>query len=257
MSKMFIYQKDSTLVSHQLDDVERVDPREFIKNVYVDSAITKLKAILEIEHPEWFIPGYEKETLALIMKQVAPLWNELYNDIQGQPLPSNLLQLIKADRKRDQEKLLKGQTLTLNVLLKLYIVAFEQFGFTFSQYRGEKFHKEVNKDDLPLFIHLKDDNLVEKIGDTPLTDGQLKNVVSYRKVVIARFLDHPDGSWHCFINTYAAMSGKESAHPQAHFHYLSDKFGFSREAVVNQIKAGEYPTTSVHIDILDAGYQVP
>ena len=106
-------------------------------------------------------------------------------------------------------------------------------------------------------IHLKEDNSVEKIGDTSLTEGQLKNVVSYRKVVIGRFLDHPDGSWHCLINTYAAMGGKESAHPQAHFHYLSDKFGFTREEVVKKIKTGEYPSTSIHIDILDAGHQEP
>ncbi len=52
--------------------------------------------------------------------------------------------------------------------------------------------------------------------------------------------------------------GKESwKDGQAHFHYISSKFGITREELLSKFESGKYPSSSVHIDILEYGAQSP
>lgn len=84
-----------------------------------------------------------------------------------------------------------------------------------------------------------------------MSDGQLKHAIKFRKVIVAKVLDKGD-EWHCFYLTFKSIAGEESwKNGQPHYHYLSDKWGISREELVRQIKSDKYPSTSVHIDLLD------
>ena len=87
------------------------------------------------------------------------------------------------------------------------------------------------------------------IGETTLKEGELKNVILHRKKIVANFLDKGN-EWHCFYLTFKALAGKETWNKgQPHCHYLSDKFGVSREEVIQGIKTGNIPSTPVHIGI--------
>ena len=152
----------------------------------------------------------------------------------------------------EQEKLLKRQTLTIEQLMSFIFLAYEDYGFTLSEYTGENHRKGIDESDLPTLIHVKE-NGVDKAGETSMTDGQLKNVVESRKVIVSKILDK-DGEWHCFFLTFNSIAGKESwKGGQAHFHYSSDKYGITRKDAVEQLKSKKYPTTSVHIAL--KGYE--
>lgn len=106
---------------------------------------------------------------------------------------------------------------------------------------------------MPKLVEIKDDK-VSKVGNTTLTDGQLKQAVDHRKVVVAKFIDKED-EWHCIFLTYDSIRGKESwKGGQPHYHYISDKFGIPRAEVLNQLKSRIYNLGSLpHIDLV--GYR--
>ncbi|RYD53439.1 MAG: hypothetical protein EOP52_04715 [Sphingobacteriales bacterium] len=80
---------------------------------------------------------------------------------------------------------------------------------------------------MPLLVEARG-NYINKVGDTDLTDGQLRQAIDHRKVIVAKFFDNGD-QWHCLFFTYESLGGKESWNDgQPHYHYIYDKFGLSR-----------------------------
>lgn len=145
---------------------------------------------------------------------------------------------------------MRGQSISPFQLAAYIFRAWTEFGFSFSSYRADHHHKGLNEDELPQLIHLDGDK-VKTSGETKLTEGQLKNVINHRKVTISKFLDKDD-TWHCFFITYNSIGGKEKWQGgQPHYHYISDKWGFSRAEAVGRLKSINYPPTSVHIALTD------
>ena len=93
-----------------------------------------------------------------------------------------------------------------------------------------------------------------KSGNNSLSiQGQ---VIEQRKVIVAKFFDR-GSEWHCLFLTFNSLAGKENwKGGQPHLHYISDKYGLTREEAVNRFKSNNYPSTSVHIDLLGYGNQV-
>jgi hypothetical protein len=165
-------------------------------------------------------------------------------------VPPNLISLLNSQSKKEQERLLRGQSLSPYQLSAYLFRAWSEFGFSFSNYTGEHHHKGVDESTLPSLIVVGDDQKVRTAGETTLTEGQLKNVVNYRKVTVTKFLDKGE-NWHCFFTVYKSLRGEESwKDGQPHFHYISDKWGISREEAVKQLKSEKYPSTNIHIDLL-------
>jgi len=162
-----------------------------------------------------------------------------------------LLNYLEGESKKDaQIKLLKKQTFTSDQLIAFLFRAYLEYGFSFSQYTSENLHKGLDKSKLPRLIHL-DGKEVKTVGPTTLSRGQLRQVVVQRKVIIAKFLDKGN-QWHCFFGTLNSIGGKESWNDcQSHLHYISDKWEIPRDGVVTKIKGGIYPSTPVHIGLLD------
>lgn len=102
----------------------------------------------------------------------------------------------------------------------------------------------------------KEDGEIQKFGKTELTDGQLKQALEQRSVKIAKILEK-DGEWHCFFITYNSIRGKENwRNSKPHFHYISNYFGISKKAVVEQIKSKKYKLGNLpHIALDDYGIQ--
>ncbi len=182
------------------------------------------------------------------------MWYEFYNKIIKTEIPHNLLDLLLAKKKNEQKCLLKRVPLTADIILAFILKAYKDYGFLFSEYRSETFPKSIDSTQMP-FAYSFENGKVNKYGETSLSDGKLKQAIKQRKVIVAKFLD--DGTnWHCFIVTYKSLRGEETwKNGQPHYHYVSNKFNLTKEEVIQQIKSGEYPDTSVHIELLDYGAQ--
>ena len=190
-----------------------------------------------------------------LYERASKKYEKWYKSIRSTDIPQNFIKLLSAESKNEQEKLLKRQTLTVEQLMAFIFIAYEDYGFTLSEYVGKNHRKGINESDLPTLIHVNDDKSIKKVGETTMTDGQLKNVIESRKVVVSKFLDKDD-EWHCFFLTFNSIAGRENwKGGQAHFHYISDKYLISREDAVKQLKSKRYPKTSVHIALKGYGNQ--
>ncbi len=233
-------------------DVEYVDPIKYYGDRTIQTRTIIYKKMLALKSPDFPIPIVEK----VANRNATDEWEEQLNKILATKVPDNLFKLLKCDSKKEQVRLLKGLQLTPEILISFFFVAYKAYGFKFSQYKSEHFPKAIDKSDLPkLAILERTTGEVKKVGNTSLTDGQIKQAIEQRKVIVAKFLD--DGSnWHAFFITFKSIGGEESwKNGQPHYHYISDKFGISREEAVKQFKSDKYPTTSVHIELLDYGTQ--
>ncbi len=82
----------------------------------------------------------EKELTATsseIFKSAHLHWLKLKSDFQKIKTPNNLMQLLKTNKKKDQEKLLDGFFLSLETLTSFIFTAYHEFGYTLSQYISE------------------------------------------------------------------------------------------------------------------------
>ena len=154
---------------------------------------------------------------------------------------------MKGNIKRIGLVLLTLLTLSLGTL----VVNAETKGYTFSEYHYQATPPNVDTEKLPQMIEVKEDGKVRSIGNKGLSDGQMKAVVEQTKKIVAKVLDKGD-EWHCFYLTFRGIAGKEQGEQgqRPHVHYISDKFGISREDLVKSTKAGNCPTSSIHIGIL-------
>lgn len=232
------------------DDFEFVNPIEYYKKNRIASMMTMDRDILIMNNPPFPISHCDE----YLYERANKKYEDWYKSIRETEVPPNFIKLLTAESKNEQEKLLKRQTLTVQQLMAFIFLSYEDFGFTLSEYTGENHRKGIDEIDLPTLIRVTEDG-VDKAGETPMTDGQLKNVVESRKVIVSKILDK-NGVWHCFFLTFNSIAGKESwKGGQAHFHYISDKFGITREEAVKQLKSKKYPATSVHIALKGYGNQ--
>jgi hypothetical protein len=239
-----------TIVGH--DDFELQDPLLHYKTAFLRSGFQMRKDLVDLKK----LPFPEHIMNKVILDAVIKHWNEQLENWKKVIIPESFLKLLEGNlKKREQEKLLRGANITPNQLMAFLITAGEK-GFLFSQYRGEHKPNSLNITQLPNVIHLDKDE-IKTVGETSLTDGQLKQVLSHRSVTIAKFLDK-EQEWHCFFITYDSIGGKEKwKNGQPHYHYISDKWGIPREDVVKQLKSKTYSLPSLpHIDLLEYGNQV-
>lgn len=226
-------------VAIEEDEVEFTDPIKHISETEIKKLAVLGKASSKLRN---FLPdGY-------FLWEAKRSWEARYKEVIGTPIPPNFLKLFEANSKAEQERLMDGASLTPFQLCNLFFAGSIRFGCTYSNYLTEKLPNGIEEKDLPRLVRVEGDKVI-KVGATTLSDGQLKNLVNHRKVIVAKFLDNKDG-WHCFYQTYKGVSGEEKgAQDRPHLHYLSDKWAIPRETVVKQIKEGNAPTTRVHIDL--------
>ncbi|WP_373397234.1 hypothetical protein V8V91_22070 [Algoriphagus halophilus] len=228
------------------EDVEFVNPVKYFKESSLASSFYLLKDSMSLKLKD--IP--EEIRNKAFARKANEIWKERLEHILNESLNKDFLDLLIASSKKGQLKILKGKTLSPNSLAKFLFLAYSEFGFTFSRYISESLPKNIEKTQLPLLFELsEDEENVEVVGETVLKEGELKNVINHRKNIVANFLDKGN-EWHCFYVTYKSLAGKESWNGgQAHYHYLSNKFGLSRDEVVKGVKTGKMPSTPVHIGI--------
>ena len=230
-------------------DIEFVNPIEYYAEREKSKSITLEKHMLHMAVAK----KASEISDDFYTKRAEAKWAERYAEIMKAEVPPNFMKLLETESKREQEKLLRGQSLTPYQMAAWLFRAYTEFGYTFSNYTAEHHHKGLDESTLPDLIHVKDDGNIKTAGKTNLSEGQLKRVVSERKVTIAKFLDNGD-SWHSLFTVYRSLRGEEKwKDGQPHFHYISDKWTIPRAEAVARFKSENYPATNIHIDLLDYG----
>lgn len=234
------------------EDIQLVDPINYLANRIINTRILVYTKILKLKDPTF--PDHVIAKVAV--KHAENDWEGHYNDLIKTEIPPALISLLKAESKKDQIKVLKGLQLTPESLWAFIFKAYNDYGYKYSEYHSEQLPKNIEKGTMPKLATLdRETGEVKKVGDSSLTKGQIKQAIEQRKVISIKFMDDGNG-WHCFFITYRSIGGEESwKNGQPHFHYISDKFGISREEAIKQFKSDSYPTTSVHIELLGYGNQ--
>jgi len=240
-------QKGSYLVFKN-EDVEYTNPIEHYSNSVINHRVIILHELTKDEYEK---QGISKSVAKkVILENVVKEWNEEFKEIMDSIIPENFLLLLDSESKKEQERLLKEQSISSTTFLAFICKAWSEFGFLFSEYKSENYSMGTDKKNLPNLINVEN-NEVEKVGETNLTNGQLKQVVEHRKVIVAKILDK-DENWHCFLLTYKSLSGKENWRDgKPHLHYISNKWGIARKQLVDKIKSGKHPSTSIHIELFN------
>lgn len=157
-------------------------------------------------------------------------------------------------KKKDINNILRDCKLKIEELYTIFIYLSKK-GYKYSYYKIVKKAKGKKGAVLPKPAKINKDEIVEKIGNTTLSDTEIKNNRTNSNYLIARIFDNGT-HWHCFLQTKFGVLGKEPGEngSNSHFHYISDRFGISKEDLIKSIKNGEYPSVKNHITIIDSNY---
>ena len=237
---------DKEIIANQMEDVENVSYRETMVKFHASSIAPAIKVMLE-KDKNFNFPCNDE-----IINQVALMFaKKSYNELSKESVDSKLKNIFQKElNKKEQIRLLKGVQLTEPQLSSLFNFA-EECGYRFSHYKWQGDPKSVKEEKLPSFMHMKDGGSIEYIGETTLTEGQMRTIINQADELIVRIFDN-GSHWHCFLQTYKGLKGMESGvqGSRPHLHYLSDSFGISKDDLVKMIKMGKYPNTPVHIPLL-------
>ncbi len=220
----------------KIGDFEYVNPIKFYEYCITTSIATIWRNIFSVRCPQLSSDFIEDK----VRKDAVDTWTKTLKQIRQTEVPKNILAAFKADSKKVQVKSLKNASIDAdNQLPALAFKLWEDYGYTLSQYTSEHLRNGLDEAEMPFLVELEEGR-VNKVGATNLTDGQLKQAVEYRRVIISKFFDSGE-KWHCLFYTYESLGGKESwNNGQPHYHYISDKFGFSRSEVLAQLKNRKY-----------------
>lgn len=234
------------LIANHMEDIENASFRETMIKFHASSMVPVLKAYLENDKNCPF--PYDDEIIDVVALMKATQTYETCSSEKFDPCFESIFQ--KELSKKDQIRLLKGVQLKEAQLAAIFDFA-EKCGYKFSHYTWQGEPKSVKEEKLPSFMHMKDDGSIEYIGETTLTEGQMRTIINQADVLIVRIFDN-GSHWHCFLQTYKGLKGMESGvqGSRPHLHYLSDSFGISKADLVKMIKIGRYPNTPVHIPLL-------
>lgn len=94
-------------------------------------------------------------------KNAEEKWQERYDQIMATEVPPNFISLLSSESKKEQEKLLRGQSLTPFQLAAFLFRASQEFAFTFSNYTAEHHHKGLDESALPTLIEVKEDGSIK------------------------------------------------------------------------------------------------
>lgn len=237
---------DKELFANEMDEVENVSYRDTMIKFHASSIAPVLKAYLDRDK-KCRLP-YNDD---IVYRAASIIAEKTYENFTKCSFDSCFESLFKKElSKKEQIRLLKGVQLTEPQLSSLFNFA-EECGYRFSHYKWQGDPKSVKEEKLPSFMHMKDDGSIEYIGETTLTEGQMRTIITQADELIVRIFDN-GSHWHCFLQTYKGLKGMESGvqGSRPHLHYLSDTFGISKADLVKMIKIGRYPNTPVHIPLL-------
>ena len=213
-----VYKTDdgNTVIANMMNDVTDVSFKEYILKFHSYS-IAPVISKLEF-NVFWFLPV---DSIArIVSRQSFELAKEELLNLKKVALPQEIKTLLNSDlKKKEQEKILKGISLDINQLGALFIHG-EELGYKFSSYRFKGTPQNINKENLPNFAYIDDNDILHRVGGELLSEGQLRALINESTVIYVQVLD--DGrQWHAFIRIFQGLKGEESGARGSvpHIHY--------------------------------------
>jgi len=181
----------------------------------------------------------------VIKQNAIKVWKRQFENIMTQTVPDNFFKILDSSSKKEQIQLLKGLAITGEELTCFIFKAWTDYAFVYSTYFSEHSHNGLDETQMPVFAYKEEDSKIVAIGNTSLTDGQIKQAIDDRKVIVSKFLDKGD-NWHCFFLSFRSLKGQESWNGgQPHLHYISHKWGLTRDYVLEQLRSKDYKLPSL------------
>lgn len=170
--------------------------------------------------------------------------HEFLNELRTKKYSCEKLnQVLLANKKKDQIKILKNLSINPMNIANWSIKAWEDHKFTFSRYKFSNKNKGDEGKKLPKIIQ-KEGNELFYSGDTDLTNGELRHAVEHQNRVLVYILDN-GRDWHCLFNTFKGVTGKERhAGGAPHFHYISNKWGLTKNKILDELSSPKYSLPS-------------
>ena len=166
----------------------------------------------------------------------------------NKPCPDFLLALFNTNSKKQQESLLRNQSIKPEDLI-CWILQSGSIGGLFSQYSYDGGVPIELKGRTPIMIDASSPEQIKAIGATDLSDAALMHLVENLKIVIAQIVDLPDDRWYCFFRTHRGLAGRESGNHGQHMHFISSSYGFDRDKLVEGFKRGDCPKKGFHVHL--------
>ncbi len=247
--KVVDYKKGITYRLFENNKIEKVNPIEYFYNLELEKQVELLKDQYEIKNPDLVAQKPNEHFYALAKKEVGD--NGYMEHIEKYKVPEKFIDLLSITRKKDQKALLKGSSITFNQFVTLVYISYLDYGYLFSRYIFETIPRDLADKKKPLIADLSDNDTKRIIGETDMTDGEVKRMIEQRKVIVAYFFDKED-VWSCFFYTFRSVDGKENWEGgKPHFHYYSSAFGVSREDFIKSMEEeGIYSSTPFHIKLI-------
>lgn len=151
--------------------------------------------------------------------------------------------------KKQQENLWRNTIVSSSDILWFNYLA-QCAGFLVDVDRVEYHPEKFNLRQVPKCYSQKEDQSIEAVGNTNMSDGELRALLVERKAIQTRIY-HKGDSWHCFYYTYRGLSGNEAGENggRPHYHYISNKWGYSLDTIKSCIDIGQMPPSKVHVFI--------
>ena len=215
------------------DDIERVSPKLWF-GAYCFFQLTQFRG-----YPDSIASKMSMDMLKTFAKKTCPRF---------------LLDLFCSKEKIQQERLLRGKSITSDDLL-CWLLQGGRLGGLYSEYTYDAGVPEELKGRSPILIDASDTHNIKTVGSTDLSTAALLHLVRHQTKIVAQLLDFNDGRWYCFYRTHRGLAGRESGNQGQHVHFISSAYGITREALVSDFKKGKCPTNGFHVRLL--GYWEP
>lgn len=156
------------------DKVERVNPVEYYKNYELKKRAITYHDLVQMKAP--FLS--QKITFGFYVRfakeQIAK--EKFWETKEQTEIPENFLTLLETPRKKDQISLLKGLSINPDQLIALIFKSFNEHGYLYSKYRFENLPKDLTDKRKPIIADISKEGAI--IGDTDLTEGQIKKMIT-------------------------------------------------------------------------------
>lgn len=233
-----------TLVN-KIEDFEKVNPINQYKNLEIETTKHILLSRYLMEKPKFSIELLND----IAIKNANESWDKRYNEIINTKYSENLNQLLLTNKKKEQIRLLKNLSISHKELTSFIFNSFLNYGYLYSFYTVEHLQNGLEKSEMPKLLNIEG-NKIKISGNTKLSDGQLKQAINHRKVIISKFIENGD-KWHCFFYTFNSLKGAENwKEGKPHLHYISYTFGLTRKEVLTELKSKDYKLNNLpHIEL--------
>lgn len=238
----------------EIGDFEYANPIEkiieIVRSISIINDKNYFSLLKENKFDSLFVGKNRDLSEELIERNALQTWKIYLQQLFTQKLQENLFQILKTDSKKEQIKILKSASLSIDSLNLFIIKAYEDHNFSFSQYLSKHNPKNISDYEMPRFSKIENNGDVKIIGSTKLSNGQIKAAIEQRHVVLIKFLDNGE-KWHCFFHTYKSIQGLETGE-YPHLHYISHLWGLSRQKVLSELQSKHYKLPStVHVKFIN------